>query len=279
MASQSCAYCGNWLLDLATTVPASPPTPAPDDLAPEYRDLECPWPPPTRKTSKTFLWIGLLWTFCLSPVFALMMGTVHWFDDSATLARQPVAASATITHLSVEAGGDSTGYEVYYRYVAPQYGFATTFDGYDTVSAAYYADLHLGQAIEIVYAAQRPRISAVAAEFTPPSLWSRLAPLGGALAFALGGLVMLLFGMEGALKRLWLRLSGRRADGLVFGRWEAKDAHGAPKYFISYAFKLDSGRIVLHTNEGEHIFDKYHIGDCIALQYLPNDSKICVPHT
>jgi len=224
----------------------------------------------------------LLWT--IFSAFFMVFGVGGFIKESNEynrLSTEGVSASAAVTQLRVDDSGDSTSYYVHYQYTGLVSGDPTRFDASDSISSSLYRSLKVGQAIEIIYAASDPALSAVQTEFGPPNLLLNLGVAGIAGLFILIGLVLLYTGSKTMNQLSQLRAHGRQTEAVVFDRWKEKDSDGDPTYLVAFAFKVPTPnggqRVISHAEQNVSLYKKYNIGDAFTIRYLPEDPSVCQP--
>ncbi|MCS6883545.1 MAG: hypothetical protein RMK84_05065 [Oscillochloridaceae bacterium] len=82
--------------------------------------------------------------------------------------------------------------------------------------------------------------------------------------------------------KLWERMHqyGRQTSGVIFDRWTDKDYEGDTTYFVAYAFQAEgagqSPVIVTRAEKNQKLYERYRVGDVIAIRYLISDPSIAV---
>jgi hypothetical protein len=218
---------------------------------------------------------GLFWTL-FSAIFVV---AGIWFYISGymqynRLVQEGVPAWAVITKLEIDNSDDSTSYYVYYQFRAKANGDVSRFDDHDSVSSSLYNSLKTGQQIEILYAASDPTTTVIKSELKAPNVLFSLAFSGMGGVFVLIGLAMLYGGIKAQGHLRQLRSQGRQARAFLFDRWRDTDSDGDPTYFVAFAFTVDL-HIITHAEQNKILYDKYQIGDWLAVRYLPGTPSIC----
>jgi hypothetical protein len=219
----------------------------------------------------------LIWTL-FSSIFVIA-GVGFFFNEQnvyTRLSKEGLPATATITQLEVDDSGDSTSYLVYYQFRAPVNGDLSRFEDHESVSSSLYSSLTVEQQIEILYAASDPSLSAIKAEFGPPSIWFSLAFVGMGGLFVLIGLGLLYSAVRGMYQSNLLRSDGQPARAYVFDRWTDTDSDGDTTYFVAFAFKTSSGQLISHAEQNQKLYQKYQVGDSLEVRYLPNTPSVCI---
>jgi DNA-directed RNA polymerase subunit RPC12/RpoP len=283
-----CEYCGasNRVDDprRETARPAQPPqfarpvavSSTTNGLPPEYARLQRPKPTAPLGSSGCMAIFGLIWTL-FSSIF-VVAGVGFFFNEQnmyTRLLKEGLPATATITQLEVDDSGDSTSYLVYYQFRAPVNGDLSRFEDHESVSSSFYSSLTVEQQIEILYAASDPSLSAIKAEFGPPSIWFSLVFVGMGGLFVLIGLGLL----YGAVRDLYhlnlLHSQGQPARAYVFDRWTDRDSDNDTTYFVAYAFKTPDGRMISRAEQDKNLYQLHQIGEWIEVRYLTDNPSIC----
>jgi len=284
-----CEYCGALLP--VEALPVKPPTvsaqpsrssravadvPA-QGLPPEFRRLNRPKVSPSLESSGCGLVFGLFWTlFSAIFVVAGLGFYISGIQEYNRLTREGIPAWATITELEIDDSGDSTSYYVHYQYRARVQGDLTRFEDQDSVSGSFYRSLQVGQQVEILYAESDPALTAIKAEFEPPSLLFSLIFSGMGSLFVLIGLALMYGALKAQSQLRALRARGRQAQAFIFDRWKDKDSDGDSTYFVAFAFKVDS-QTITRAEQNKVLYDKYQVGDSLTVRYLPDDPNTCQP--
>lgn len=110
----------------------------------------------------------------------------------------------------------------------------------------------------------------------------------GAGIFALGmdvilgplAILMVLRGIYLAKFQQKMHQHGRQTSGVIFDRWTDKDYEGDTTYFVAYAFQAESADGVLTTvtraEKNQKLYERYQVGDVIAVRYLVSDPSVAV---
>ena len=163
----SCDYCGT---DLATSpIPAANPTsiihPAskPASMLPsELANLKRPKAGMSSSGGVMLLLFAIPWTSCILLGFFFM--GARFLKDSMNyvrLSNQGETAHGIVTGLNVDDSGDSTSYDVSYRFRAPLNGAVSVFEKTESVSETVYRRLESGGIVDVVYVRSDPNTSAV----------------------------------------------------------------------------------------------------------------------
>ncbi len=282
-----CAYCGIPLPVKALPgkpfqVPAQPLRSGRDfadapaqGLPPEFRRLNRPKVSPSLESSGCSLVFGLFWTL-FSAIFVVVgLGFyISGLQEYNRLTREGIPAPATITELEIDDSGDSTSYYAYYQYRARVQGDLARFEDHDSVSGSFYRSLQVGQQVEILYAKSDPALTAIKAEFEPPSLLFSLIFSGMGGLFVLIGLALMYGALKAQAQLRALRDRGRQAQAFVFDCWKDKDSDGDDTYFIAFAFRVDF-QTITRAEQNKALYEKYQVGDSLTVRYLPDDPFVC----
>ena len=113
-----------------------------------------------------------------------------------------------------------------------------------------------------------------------------IIPGAGRFALATGGMLLLLVILQ-VPREIYLakfqqkmHQHGRQTSGVIFDRWTDKDYEGDTAYFVAYAFQAESADGVLTTvtraERNQKLYERYQVGDVIAIRYLISDPSVAV---
>ena len=194
------------------------------------------------------------------------------------LANDGITIQGIITRLDVDDSGDSSRYNVYYRFIAPINGNPQTFEQYASVSQSVYESLETGGRLEVIYSASDPQFSVVKADFGVSSLWPSILGVGMSLLFVGIGLMMVIPGAQAGKHILKLGFQGQLTQATVFARWEETDSDGT-SYYVAYAFKVSSRptgqQIISNAQQSLYAYKKLSIGGQVNIKYLSDNPQIC----
>ena len=280
-----CDYCGT---PLKTVRPpfqswaeqSNPnPQPAEAELPPEFARLKRPKPTDSLLAEVLKLLLGIPWTFfSLVFLFIIIVSNFRQETQLLRLANDGITVQGIITRLEVDDSGDSSRYNVYYRFIAPVNGNPQTFEQYASVSQSVYESLETGGRLEVIYSASDPQFSVVKADFGVSSLWPSILGVGMSLLFVGIGLMMVIPGAQAGKHILKLGSQGQLTRATVFARWEETDSDGT-SYYVAYAFKVSSRptgqQIISNAQQSLYAYKKLSIGGQVNIKYLSDNPQIC----
>jgi hypothetical protein len=274
----SCDYCGT---DLATnptpaTNPISTRHPAskPVSILPaELSNLKRPKTTGMSSLNSLFtLLFAIPWMLCISLSF-LVLG-FHFLNSLITyvrLSNEGVTVRGNVTNLEMDDSGDSTSYDVYYRFSVPVNGDWITIEDQDSVSKSVYSKLETGGSVGVIYAKSDPETSAVRLNWAPPDFWAPLFVFTFEfIGLAFGGW-LLNIGIKAGKNNLNLHSKGKETAAIVFDRWEESGSDSS-SYYVAYAYRVPGFGKQIFTNAelSSDAYQKLKIGDTVSARYLPD---------
>jgi hypothetical protein len=266
-----CDYCGAELAAKSAPVAESAST-----LPSEFAGLERPKASNSSMSGLFTLLFAIPWTLCILLSFFIF--GAHFLNEVITyirLSNESMTAQGTVMRMVVDNSGDSTTYNVSYRFIALVNGEHATLENTDSISESVYNKLKIGGNVDVIYVKSDPKTSAIKADWSLPDLWalafvSILEFIG--LAF---GLWMLKIGITAASNYLNLRSKGEETQAIVFDCWEESGSDSS-SYYIAYAYQVPGFGKQVFTNAEQSMqaYRKLNIGDTISLRYLPDNPKI-----
>jgi hypothetical protein len=261
-----CNYCG--------AEPAAKPAPAAplsaesiSSLPPELASLIRPKSTNMSSLNSVFtLLFAIPWMLCIFLGFFVF--GFHFLNDFITynrLSNEGVIVRGTVTKLEVDDSGDSTSYDVYYRFNVPVNGDRITIEDKDSVSESIYSKLETGGSVEVIYAKSEPETSAVRLNWGPPDFWGPLFVFTFEfIGLAFGGW-MLSTGIKAGKNNLNLHSKGQETAAIVFDRWEESGSETST-YYVAYAYQVPGYGKQIFTNaeQSSQAYQKLKIGDRVS---------------
>ncbi|MCS6843049.1 MAG: DUF3592 domain-containing protein [Caldilineales bacterium] len=249
-------------------------------MPPEFLHLERPYAKQPIGGSVFSLLFMLVFT-CLGVILLALAigGHISERNEYRRLLREGVVVEGSVQALRVEEDDDPPTYLVVYEFTAPVNGNPVRFQGSQSVAEDFYRGLRLGQSISVRYAASRPELSSLEAEFGPPNLLFPLVIGGVGALGTLAGSAMAILIVRNRVNSRRLRQEGRRTYAFVFDRWGGRDLEGLPTYAVAYAFKAERADgepvTVVRGVESKELYDRFQVGDAVPVLYLLSDPHIC----
>lgn len=244
------------------------------------RGLERPKPTTPYNGNGCSLIFAIVWTSFSFLFVVVGIGFYRNQRQEYNLLRQEgLLATGTITELVIDDDGDSTSYDVYYRFTAQVGGTGRVLDQWQSVSKKEFESFRVGEQVQIIYAPSDPTISRLQAVFGPPDLVLPLCFGGMGSLFTLIGVALFLGSLRGLTTHGGLVLRGKITEAVVFDKWTEEDADGDAVKIIGYAFRATKIDGLLTTIAHAEINPKaYHqlaIGDQALVRYQQDKPDIC----
>jgi hypothetical protein len=281
----ACDFCGSQIQVTRSTLQI--PTPKADNftaetagvLPPEFSRLKRPKVSENPWSSIVGFIFGIPWTIFSFAFLVFILGTtLRDYQRYNQLSSEGVTTQAVVTTLEVDDSGDSTSYEVSYRFVTKTNGDSKIFEAHDSVPASIYNSLETGGKVAVIYVASDPQLSVIQAHFGSPSLIPFVLGGGMSLVFTLIGIAMLYAGFKAGMNLWQFSTKGKITQGIIFERWADTDSDGT-NYYVAYAFPVYSNQtgdqMISNAQQSFQAFHKLKIGEKVNLKYLPDNPKTC----
>jgi hypothetical protein len=268
---ERCDHCG------AELAPKSvPATEFASTLPPEFAKLKRPKVSNLSISNLFAMLFAIPWILCILLSF-FIFGS-HFWDEFITyirLSNEGLTAQGTVSRMIVNNSGDSTIYNVSYRFIALVNGERAALENTDSISELVYNKLKTGGNVDVIYVKSDPQTSAIKEDWSLPDLRALIFVTVLELIGLVFGLWMLKTGISAASNYLKLRSKGEEAQAIIFDSWEESSSDSS-LYYVAYAYQIPGFGHQVFTNAEQSMqaYKKLNIGDKVSLRYLPDNPNI-----
>lgn len=208
-----------------------------------------------------------------------IIGSLLQLADFRQLSQDGITTKGVIVDKMIEADdGQTTSHSITYQFTAESANGRTQHKNQHFVDSMLYYSLESRQNIDILYVPSNPENSMLHDYFLHGQ-----NIVESSLVFLVLGSIMLFLGLLSIvkstceLKELFqLRLSGQKAQGIIFDLWQEIDDAADNHAYVAYAFKVDPSReLSTHAVEDRELFDRCQIGDVLTVRFVPSRPTIC----